>query len=351
MSTPAAKRRRLDAANVTLRKPFHSPLLRRPDAAGTSKSPEQTHSTAAEDVYSPSSSPSGRAIRPARSLGALRQTPLGPSSPLNFKKPSQRSGVKRTEPASGAAVEQDDGNDDHPGGALLALVRAHRHTAQDAVLRDLDRKLGIVRQAKRIEEASEGERPGEAVDQELRDLVVKWKSASRMAADEVFEIVRERVAKYVRAPPAYLNFFFLTWRTVLSVRIYADDNVANIVPVAPRRGRRCARDRWNSTKGGIRKMRERRGQMGMKIGMVFKKSLKVMMVVRLKRKRCRPRNGRTRTKKRSVNPSVPPHSSLVPLSSAGTDIHQEFNMAQMLQSLNIDTSLLGYDEVEEKWID
>lgn len=30
---------------------------------------------------------------------------------------------------------------------------------------------------------------------------------------------------------------------------------------------------------------------------------------------------------------------------------QEFNMAQMLQSLNIDLSLLGYDEDEEKWID
>lgn len=30
---------------------------------------------------------------------------------------------------------------------------------------------------------------------------------------------------------------------------------------------------------------------------------------------------------------------------------QEFNMAQMLQSLNIDLSLLGYDKDEEKWID
>lgn len=30
---------------------------------------------------------------------------------------------------------------------------------------------------------------------------------------------------------------------------------------------------------------------------------------------------------------------------------QQFNMAQMLQSLNIDLCLLGYDEVEEKWID
>lgn len=32
-------------------------------------------------------------------------------------------------------------------------------------------------------------------------------------------------------------------------------------------------------------------------------------------------------------------------------VSQEFNMAQMLRSLNIDLSLLGYDEVEEKWTD
>lgn len=32
-------------------------------------------------------------------------------------------------------------------------------------------------------------------------------------------------------------------------------------------------------------------------------------------------------------------------------ILQEFNMAHMLQSLGIDLSLLGYDEVEEKWTD
>lgn len=104
--------------------------------------------------------------------------------------------------AAAAAAAASDDNDDggaaeDPGGALLALVKAHRHTAQDAVLKDLDRKLETVRQAKRIEVASDRERPGEAVDQALRDLVSKWKGASRMAAEELFEIVRERVAKYV----------------------------------------------------------------------------------------------------------------------------------------------------------
>lgn len=37
--------------------------------------------------------------------------------------------------------------------------------------------------------------------------------------------------------------------------------------------------------------------------------------------------------------------------STAIDVQQAFSMAQMLQSLNINLSLLGYDEVEEKWID
>lgn len=223
MFTPAAKRRRVDAANLTLRKPFHSPLIRKPDdgSGGSSKNPEQANADTTittKNAYSHSSSPSrASAIRPARSLGALRQTtsqrPSSSSSPLKFKSPIQRSGVKRTsrvqktteDTAAAAADDDDDG--DHPGGSLLALVKAHRHTAQDAVLKDLDRKLETVRQAKRIEVASEGERPGEAVDQALRDLVVKWKGASRVAAEELFEIVRERVAKYVLISP----FPFRKW--------------------------------------------------------------------------------------------------------------------------------------------
>lgn len=65
------------------------------------------------------------------------------------------------------------------------------------MLKDLERKVDMVRQARRIEEASEKERPGKPVDQELRELVEKWKAASRTAAEEVFVVVRERVAKYV----------------------------------------------------------------------------------------------------------------------------------------------------------
>lgn len=84
--------------------------------------------------------------------------------------------------------------DDNP---FLALARAHRTAGRDAIVRDLDRRLETVRQAGEIEAASERSRPGEPVDQELRDLVAKWKGASRVAAEELFETVKERVDKSV----------------------------------------------------------------------------------------------------------------------------------------------------------
>lgn len=196
MSTPAAnKRRRVDAANVTLRKPFHSPVLRRPDATGgPSKTPEQTKAASNVNAYSPNC-PS--IPPPNRALHALRPPPhRRPASPLKFKTPIHRSGVKRKATGPVSDLSGGDG-DDHPGADILALIRGHRSINQNAVLKDLERKVDMVRQARRIEEASEKERPGKPVDQELRELVEKWKAASRTAAEEVFVVVRERVAKYV----------------------------------------------------------------------------------------------------------------------------------------------------------
>lgn len=104
--------------------------------------------------------------------------------------------MKRKATAPVPTISGEDG-DDHPGAAILALVRDHRHINDDAVLKDLERKVDMVRQARRIEDASKKERPGQPVDEELRELVGKWKAATRTAAEEVFVVVRERVAKYV----------------------------------------------------------------------------------------------------------------------------------------------------------
>lgn len=207
MNTPAAKRRRVDAANATLRKPFHSPLLRRqPDTGesstpGSSKTPEpNTNKRSLEEVYSPDSPSAPRqpqAARPTRPPGNLLHS--RPASPLKL---SVAPGAPRTAkptipgPREGGAVP----GDDNP---FLALARAHRTAGRDAIVRDLDRRLETVRQAGEIEAASERSRPGKPVDQELRDLVAKWRGASRMAAEELFETVKERVDKLVSLSPLH----------------------------------------------------------------------------------------------------------------------------------------------------
>lgn len=219
MSTPAAKRRRVSAANATLRKPFQSPVIRRPVPAPAPAPADDTTpgpgtnsgrvSDAAvtssrlsgvdDDIY-PASSPSV-----PRQLGAMRQTrtaaspllrlsgtppPPGPARPGGKRKPfGSRAGAV----GPGGGEGDDGGGDGSCDNPFTALVRAHRTSGQDAMIRGVDRQLETVQQASKIEGASERRKPGEPVDQELRDLVVRWRGASRVAADELFELVRGRV--------------------------------------------------------------------------------------------------------------------------------------------------------------
>lgn len=212
MNTPAAKRRRVDAANATLRKPFHSPLLRRqPDAGenstpGSSKTPDtNSNKRSFEEAYSPSSPsaprqpPAARPTRPPRNL--LHSRPASPLKPSVGRGNPVASKRKSSGPREGGAAP----GDDNP---FLALARAHRTAGRDAIVRDLDRRLETVRQAGEIEAASERSRPGEPVDQELRDLVAKWRGASRMAAEELFEAVKERVDKLVSLSPLHKLFCY-----------------------------------------------------------------------------------------------------------------------------------------------
>lgn len=223
MNTPAAKRRRVDAANATLRKPFQSPLLRRQPGAGDNNSPGSSNGTpelksakrSFQEVYSPSS-PSvvkqPQAARPAQPGANARahgkpasSSKSSPSVPGPSRAVTNRKTSLGPPNKSGATAVPGD-NDDNP---FLALARAHGTTAagrdRDAIVKDLDRQLEMVRQAGEIEAASERSRPGEPVDQELRDLVAKWRGAGRVAAEELFETVKERVDKLVFLPcwPTY----------------------------------------------------------------------------------------------------------------------------------------------------
>lgn len=209
MNTPAAKRRRVDAANATLRKPFQSPLLRRQpgtgdnNSPGSSRTPEpNSRKRSFQEVYSPSSPSVAKQPQPnPRAHGKPASSPKLPSAlgsaPRALAKRKTSSGPPNK---SGATAGQSD--DDH--NPFLALARAHGTATavrdRDAIVKDLDRRLETVRQAAEIEAASERRRPGERVDQELRDLVGKWRGAGRVAAEELFETVKERVVKLASSP-------------------------------------------------------------------------------------------------------------------------------------------------------
>lgn len=152
----------------------------------------------------------------------------GPSRAFAKRKTS--SGPPNKSGASGGPGS----DDDNP---FLALARAHGTATagrdRDAIVKDLDKRLETVRQAVEIEAASERRRPGEPVDQELRDLVAKWRGAGRAAAEELFETVRERVDKLASSPSGSHCALMLTF--------------CSAALEAQRRGRRCSRGSWSST--------------------------------------------------------------------------------------------------------
>jgi len=82
------------------------------------------------------------------------------------------------------------------GDDLLAQLRkSQRETA--AQIRELRQELDVVRQARRIEDAAKRRQTGNGkgeVDAELKELILKWKFASRQAAEDLFELIKERVA-------------------------------------------------------------------------------------------------------------------------------------------------------------
>lgn len=54
-------------------------------------------------------------------------------------------------------------------------------------------ELHVIQQARKIEKDSLKEYEEGEIDGELKALAVRWKMASRMAADELFGVVKDRV--------------------------------------------------------------------------------------------------------------------------------------------------------------
>ena len=249
-----AKRRRIEAANATLRKPFRSPLVNRqpqdnkpgPDGA-QQNSPSINRDSAAPDKATPhtpapargsrhapaaasplSTSPSLASWSPqprkqtttTTTTGTASLTPLPTRRSLPRKnqitpQPQQpRSGTTTTtttttqpnpntnpNPKAGyRAAEEEDGEGEEEEQDLLTRLTASQRTLHSH-LRTTQSRLALVRQAAQIERASTSaaaaaaadRSPGEPVGVELTELIDRWKGASRLAAEEVFELITGRV--------------------------------------------------------------------------------------------------------------------------------------------------------------
>lgn len=184
MSTPAAKRRRINAASSTLSKPFRSPFKT------PFKSPLKKDST---DSTEPSAT-----LHPQSSAILSEKNPNFPSvlaTPTIT--PGRVSRAKKTFSSPVATVALINDPD------IAPLLRAQRELEKQ--LRDLNEELEIAEQARKIELESNKRGPKGDVDGELVELIEKWKGASRQAAEELFGKVRDRVNRYIPSPRWYLG--------------------------------------------------------------------------------------------------------------------------------------------------
>jgi hypothetical protein len=76
---------------------------------------------------------------------------------------------------------------------IAALIKTQRQLEKE--LRELKEELDTAEQARRIELDSQKNLRG-VVDGELSQLILKWRTASRQAAEELFTGVRDRVNRY-----------------------------------------------------------------------------------------------------------------------------------------------------------
>jgi len=183
MSTPAAKRRRIDAASQTLSKPFRSPFKT------PFKSPVKN--SASEDSIS-TASQSNVPLAPKNPnslLSGVSKTLSLPAPSTTVATPNRSPHAKKTfsSPGQAAALNTDP--------EIAPLLRAQRELEKQ--LREVKEELDTAEQARKIEADSVKKNPDAEIDGELLDLIEKWRAASQQAAEELFGKVRDRVNKWV----------------------------------------------------------------------------------------------------------------------------------------------------------
>ncbi|KAL5334884.1 hypothetical protein BJX70DRAFT_391039 [Aspergillus crustosus] len=173
--TPNGKRRRLDQATTALSRPFKSPL-RRPTqttkeaSLSVSEKPEETAVPLSPQNTPPSRKRTSSPPPPSNTKGDAIPTP-----PPTRKRPLPSPGT-HLHLAKKSLISDPE---------LLTLQTRQRtlHT----LLSDLKSEFDTVQQALRIESTNRAD--------ELEALIVKWKTVSQDAAEEVFSGAAERIAR------------------------------------------------------------------------------------------------------------------------------------------------------------
>lgn len=184
-SMPAAKRRRVDAAHETLKKPFRSPMIKRPQSnagTGTAASSPVTGVPAQR----PGSVELSRISTPSKLPNRQRPGPALSAASNSFATPSRDKTRARATPSLGQESGSKLDTLDEKDADLLERLSRRRKEAE-LETREVEKAMELVKQAARIE--SEKETGGGDLDK----LVRKWKMACRIAAEELFELIRERV--------------------------------------------------------------------------------------------------------------------------------------------------------------
>lgn len=170
MSTPTAnKRRRIDAAANALSKPFRSPF--KSGVATPVNTPDRGSARAVVAVAEAASQDD--IARPSRSPGINLSLSRAPQSSVN-----------RTGSITVPITDVD----------IRPILRTQREL--ESKLRELKEELHVIQQARKIEKDSFKDNGESEIDGELKALAIKWKVASRTAADELFGVVKDRVNRY-----------------------------------------------------------------------------------------------------------------------------------------------------------
>ncbi|RDW87722.1 hypothetical protein BP5796_03416 [Coleophoma crateriformis] len=291
MSTPAAKRRRIDASN-TLSKPFRSPFrtpFKTPFLSTTTSESIKTQNKVPLEAPSNPSTPSS-AVSPRLSNPASSTTPLFP-----------RRSKKRTflsTPNTNLNADPD----------IAPLLKQQKELEKE--LRELKEELDRAEQARKIECESrkyenvleDGPQKDFVIDAELRNLVVKWRNASRSAAEEMFGGARDRVNR-MGGPRA--------WKDM-------------------QKRQQEFQNSWNEEGADNKNNESSSDEDGVERPAIEKRDLYAEY---------------------DVDPETENEKALRTDTGEDPGQEDEFTMAMMLKTLNVDLKIIGYSREEQRWSD